>query len=137
MAEGYNKPLPEITDDNRPFWEGCKRHELLIQKCSGCGQVRHTSPICPECWSTEFQWVQAGGRGKVYTWTVFHQSHHPAFEPDLPYNVAIVELEEGPRMLTNLVGIANEGIQADMAVEITWDDVTDEITLPKFKPIKS
>ncbi|MFC1823441.1 Zn-ribbon domain-containing OB-fold protein [Thermodesulfobacteriota bacterium] len=136
MPKEYAKPLPDITDDNRPFWEGCKRHELLLQKCGDCGQVRYHSPICPECWSTEHQWVQAGGRGKVYTWTVFHQNYHPAFEPDLPYNVAIVELEEGPHMLTNLIEITNEDIRPDMAVEIAWDDVTEEITLPKFRPLK-
>ena len=136
MTEGYQKPLPQITDDHRPFWEGCKRHELLIQKCGDCGRVRYPSPICPECRSMKHQWVQAGGRGRVYTWTVFHQGYHPAFEPDLPYNVAIVALDEGPHMPTNLVDIDNEDIRADMAVEVVWDDVTEKITLPKFRPFK-
>ena len=80
--------------------------------------------------------MQAGGRGKVYTWTIFYQGYHPAFEPDLPYNVTIVELEEGPHMLTNLIEIANEDIRSDMAVEVAWDDVTEEITLPKFRPLR-
>jgi uncharacterized OB-fold protein len=130
----YAKPLPEITDDNRPFWEGCKRRELLLQQCNDCGQMRYDSPICPQCWSLEHAWIQASGKGKVYTWIVVHQRYNRAFEPDLPYNVTIVELAEGPRLVTNLVDIANEDIRPDLPVEVVWDDVTEEITLPKFKP---
>ena len=134
MTAEYAKPLPEITEDNRPFWEGCKRHELLLQKCTGCGRMRSASPTCPECWSMEHEWVRSGGRGTVYSWVVIHQRYNRAFEDDLPYNVAIVELEEGPRLVANLVGIENEAIRPGLPVEVTWDDVTDEITLPKFTP---
>jgi uncharacterized OB-fold protein len=134
MAIEYAKPLPEITEDNRRFWEGCKRHELLLQKCAECGRLRHASPTCPECWTAEHRWVRASGTGEVYTWIVVHQRYSRAFEEDLPYNVAIVELTEGPRMVTNLVGIPNEEIHPGLPVQVDWDDVTDEITLPKFRP---
>ena len=78
--------------------------------------------------------MEASGRGSVYSWIVVHQRYNRAFEDDLPYNVAIVELEEGPRLLSNIVGIENEGIRPGLSVEVTWDDVTEEITLPKFRP---
>ena len=83
----------------------------------------------------DHQWVPSSGRGRVYTWIVVHQRYSKAFEEDLPYNVAIVELDEGPRLLTSLVGIENEAIRPDLQVEVAWDDVTDEITLPKFRPV--
>jgi uncharacterized OB-fold protein len=135
MTTEYTKPLPEVTDDNRPFWEGCKRHELLLQKCNSCDHLRYISPICPQCWTLEHEWVPVSGKGKVYTWIVVHQRYHRAFEPDLPYNVTIVELEEGPRLLTNLVEIANQEIRPDLPVAVVWDDVTEELTLPKFRPV--
>ena len=136
MTTEYAKPLPEVTEDNGPFWEGCKRHELLLQKCDNCGHQRYASPTCPQCWSSEHQWVKASGKGKVYTWIVVHQRYSRAFENDLPYNVTIVELEEGPRVMTNLTGIKNEDIRPELAVEVVWDDVTEEITLPKFTPAR-
>ncbi len=132
MTTDYTKPLPEINDEDRLFWEGCKRHELLLQKCLRCGHLRHLGPACPQCWSTEHQWVPSSGKGKVYTWIVVHQRYNRAFEDDLPYNVAIVELEEGPRMLTRLVGIDNEKVRPELPVEVSWSDITDEVTLPMF-----
>ncbi|MBI4338262.1 MAG: OB-fold domain-containing protein [Chloroflexi bacterium] len=136
MTTEYPKPLPEVTEDSRPFWEGCQRHELLLQQCSRCGYRRYASPLCPQCWSPEHQWVKACGRGVVYTWIVVHQRYHRAFEKDLPYNVTIVELEEGPRLMTNLVGIRNEDIRPGLPVEVAWDDMTKELTLPKFAPAR-
>ena len=134
MTADYTKPLPEITEDNQPFWEGCKQHKLLLQRCSKCGRRRDASPACPECLSAEHEWVEASGKGSVYSWIVVHQRYNRAFEDDLPYNVAIVELEEGPRLLTNIVGLENDDIQPGLSVEVAWDDVTEEITLPKFRP---
>ena len=135
MATEYQKPLPEITDENRPFWEGCRRHELLLQQCSECSHLRHMGPACPECWSTDSQWVPASGRGVVYTWIEVHQRYNRSFEGDLPYNVAIVELEEGPRLLASVTAVDNRDIRPGMAVEVVWDDVTDEVTLPRFAPV--
>lgn len=134
MTTPYSKPLPEVTNDNRPFWEACKRHELLLQTCSACGHVRHANPICPRCWSLDYTWTPASGRGRVYTWVVVHQRYNRAFEQDLPYNVTIIELDEGPRLVTNLVGIDNDAILPELPVEVVWDEVTEELTLPKFRP---
>ena len=134
MATEYTKPLPEINDENRAFWEGCQRHELLLQQCTECGHMRHTGPACPECWSTGAKWTPASGNGVVYSWIEVHQRYNRAFEDDLPYNVAIVELDEGPRLVANVTGAGSHDIQPAMAVEVVWDDITEEVTLPRFAP---
>jgi uncharacterized protein len=131
----YLKPLPTITPLNQPYWDALKRHELIMQRCDGCAKVWYPpSPLCPRCWSRKFPWTPLSGRGHVSSWVVFHQSYFKGFEGEIPYNVAEVELEEGPRLTTNLVGVANDAIHAGMAVEIVYDDVTAELTLAKFRP---
>lgn len=131
----YKKPLPAITTLNEPYWHGLRRRELKMPKCNDCGEIWYPpSPFCPLCWSRSFTWQQLSGRGKVNSWVVFHQAYFSSYKEDIPYNVAEVELEEGPRLLTNLVGIANEDITIGMPVEIVYDDVTDEVTLAKFRP---
>ena len=135
MTTQYQKPTPEINDENRAFWEGCRQGELRVQKCSHCSHIRHLSPACPQCLKAEHEWVAANGRGTVYSWIVVHQRYNRAFEEDLPYNVTIVELDEGPRMVTSLVDVENQDIKAGTPVEVVFDRVTEEITLPKFKRI--
>ena len=131
----YNKPLPKINADTKEFWNGCKQHLLKIQKCGDCGFVRYPpSFICPRCHSTETEWIVAAGKGSVYSFTVNHVAFHPAFLEDLPYVVAVVQLEEGPHILTNIVGCDPADVRCDMPVEIAWEDITDEFSLPKFRP---
>ena len=99
----YEKPLPKINSDVKPFWEGCKNHELRFQKCQACGHVRWpASIICPECHKKETEWIIACGHGTIYTYAVYHIAYHPGFVNDIPYVVAIVELDEGPHLLTNM-----------------------------------
>src|SRR5580658_9281319 len=133
MAESeprYQKPLPAISSLNRPYWEGLKRRELRMQKCEGCGRIWYPpSPLCPGCWSRKFTWKQLSGRGRVNSWVVFHQAYFRSYERDIPYNVAEIELAEGPRVLGNLVAVANSDIRGGMPVEIVFDDVTDEIKI--------
>ena len=135
MTEKYEKLLPHIDEMSRPYWEGAKRHELLLQKCQECGHYRYPpGETCPSCLSDKLEWVKVSGRGSVYTWTVFHQAYHPAYKDDIPYAVVAVELEEGPRMITNLVNCRIEDIKVGMPVEVVFDDVTEEVSLPKFRP---
>jgi uncharacterized protein len=136
MAQSeYNKPLPAITSLNQPYWEGLKNRKLRLQQCDECGRIWYPpSPLCPGCWSRKFTWTRLSGRGHVNSWVVFHQSYFRGYDDELPYNVAEVQLDEGPRLLTNLVDIANDRIRAGMPVEIVFDDVTPEITLAKFRP---
>lgn len=124
-----------MNGDNKEFWAGCKAHELRFQKCEACGHVRWpASIICPMCYSKEMKSIVAEGKGRVYSFAVYHVAYHPGFENDLPYVVADVELEEGPRLLTNIVGCRPEEVKCEMLVEVTWEDVTEEFSLPKFKP---
>ncbi len=129
------KPLPRPTEDSARYWEAAQRHELRMQQCRDCGHVRFPPAVlCARCSSENAEWVQLSGRGTVFSWIVVHQSQHPAFNADTPYNVTIVELEEGPRMHTNLVDCANEQIHIGMPVEVVFERVNDEVVLPKFRP---
>ena len=135
IAMAYEKPLPEPNPDTRPFWEACQRHELRFQKCLSCGHVRWPASIlCPVCYSRETEWIKSSGQGKVYTFVVHHQAFHPAFEPDLPYVTAVIDLEDGPHFLSNIVGCPPEDVACDMPVEVTWVDVHPDFSLPKFRP---
>lgn len=134
MAD-YNKPLPNVDEENRPFWEGIKRHELWLQRCQDCEEFRfYPRTICPHCFSYNTQWTRVSGRGKLYSFTVSYRAASPAFQDDVPYNIALIELEEGVRMMSNVVECANEDLRVDMPVEMVFDDVTPEITLPRFRP---
>ncbi|MBW2544995.1 MAG: Zn-ribbon domain-containing OB-fold protein [Deltaproteobacteria bacterium] len=132
----YNKPLPKINADTKEFWEGCREHLIKIQKCADCGFVRWPpSFICPQCHSQKTDWIASTGRGSVYTFVVNHIAYHPAFRENLPYVVAVVELDEGPHLLTNIVDCDPGEVLCDMPVEVVWDDITDEFSLPKFRPV--
>ena len=131
----YEKPLPGPTFDTQPFWDYCKKHELRLQKCTNCGYVRFPPGVtCPKCQSMEAEWVKLSGKGKVFTFTVFHHIYNKSFTDDIPYDVASVELEEGPRIMSNIIGCKLEDIKIGMPVEVYFEDITDEFTLPKFKP---
>jgi uncharacterized OB-fold protein len=133
----YTKPIPKINEDSRPFWEGCGAHELRFQKCNQCGHVRWPPAIiCPECHGEDTVWITAAGHGRVYTYVVYHVAYHPGFKGELPYVVAIVELDEGPHIYTNIIECSTDEVYCDMTVEVVWDDVTTELTLPKFRPVQ-
>jgi len=128
------KPLPEITPEMAPFWEAARRHELVVQRCRGCGAHRFPArDLCSRCLSREAEWVRVAGRGTVFSFAVMHQVYHPGFAAEVPYAVVLVELEEGARLLSNVVGCAPEDITIGMPVEVVFEDVSGEVTLPKFR----
>ena len=132
----YAKPLPIINDDNRQYWEYCQQHELGMQKCHDCGYIRFPPGfICPQCHSMEAGWVKLSGRGKIFSFVVYRVSYHSSYADDIPYVVAVIQLAEGPRMESNITGIKVEDLKVDMPVEVYFDDVNDEVSLPKFKPV--
>jgi uncharacterized OB-fold protein len=132
----YERPVPKPNPDTEPFWKGCKEHQLRFQKCEDCGHVRWPpSIICPTCYSRETDWIVAGGKGKIFSFAVYHHAYHPAFKNDLPYVVAIVELEEGPHLLTNIIGCDHEALRCEMPVQVIWEDIAEGFSLPKFQPI--
>lgn len=132
----YAKPLPVPDPESRPFWEGCRAHKLLIVRCKSCGTHRFPpTSLCPHCQSGEYDWVEASGRGRVFSWiTVRHPVPRDVYADDVPYVVALVTLEEGVRMPTNIVDCAPEDIAADMKVQVGFRDATPEISLPVFSP---
>jgi len=136
MAEkGYKKPLPRVDEESRGWWEALARHELYFQRCRDCGTKRfYPRALCPRCLSSATEWVRASGRATVYSFTVTYQNQAPGFREELPYVLAIVELDEGVRMMTNVVGCAPDAVRVGMPVEVVFDDVTAEVTLPKFQP---
>ncbi|MCC7088500.1 MAG: OB-fold domain-containing protein [Chloroflexi bacterium] len=126
------KPLPEADETSGPFFEGAMEGRLMLMRCSDCGTWRLPSrQHCDACLSPNFTWEQGSGRGTVRTFGIMHQRYHPGFQN--PYNVTIVELEEGPRLPTNMVGIADDQIRVGMAVVVEFEQHED-VALPKFRP---
>jgi uncharacterized protein len=137
MAD-YKKPVPVPSDESRPYWEGLREHRLMMPHCDDCSQFWFPpSQYCQHCRSKNWQWAQTSGRGKVFSFVVYHRLYHPGFAEDLPYAVAVIQLDDGPRMLSNIAGILPDQIICDMPVEATYDDITDEMTIPKFRPLAS
>jgi hypothetical protein len=133
MSEKPAIPLPRPTQLSRPHWDGCKAGVLRVQRCRDCGHfVFIPQPICTRCQAAALEWVESAGRGVVYSYTAVHRAPRPAFRA--PYVVAIVALEEGWHMLTNLVDVAPEAVTIGMPVEVAFRAMSDEITLPYFRP---
>jgi uncharacterized OB-fold protein len=131
----YEKPLPIINEDNAPYWEYAREHQLRMQKCVNCGHIRFpVSIVCPRCHSLEMEWTRLSGKGKVYSYIIYHQAYHPAYKDDIPYVVAIIQLDEGPRMESNITDCRLEDLRVGMPVELYFDDVTEDVSLPKFRP---
>jgi uncharacterized OB-fold protein len=127
--------LPRIGPEDAPFWAAAREHEFRMQRCDDCGHIRWPpGPVCPKCWAREAEWVRLSGRGVVNTWVVFHRAYFEAFADRVPYSVVEVELAEGPRYLANLLECENDEISRGMPVEVVFEDVTAEVTLPQFRP---
>ncbi len=133
----YTKPLPAYDNVNRRYWDAAKGHEFVLQKCAECGNVQFPpAGVCSKCLSDNLEWVRASGKGRVWSFNVFHQVYWESFRSEVPYNVAWIELQEGPMIISNLVGIKNEDIRVDMPVEVVFEDITEDWTLPKFRPAR-
>lgn len=135
------RPLPEITELTAPFWQGAKDGRLVMQRCRPCKElVWCPRPSCVDCGSDDMEWEKLSGRGTVYSFTIIRQlagRGARAFEKDIPYVIAWVDLEEGPRYYTNIVGCPVEEVEIGMEVEVVFDPVSDDISLPKFRPRKA
>ncbi len=137
-AREVKKPLPQITPLNQPFWDGAKSGKLIMQRCKDCQSwVWCPRPVCGECGSDKLEWTELSGRGKIFAFTVIREVVGRAlrgFTPDIPYVTAWVDLEEGPRFCSNVIGCPIESVHIDMPVEVIFHDSGEGITLPKFKP---
>ena len=127
--------LPTPDADTQPFWDAAREHELLIRRCRGCGSASfYPRPFCPRCWSDDVTWERASGRATLYTWSIVYVNDLPPFPERVPYVAAVVDLEEGPRMMTNVVDCDFERLEVGMPLEVTYRDETDAVTLPVFRP---
>ncbi|UUZ59397.1 bifunctional MaoC family dehydratase N-terminal/OB-fold nucleic acid binding domain-containing protein [Nocardioides sp. B-3] len=130
------RPRPAINLDNAFWFEAAREHRLVVQRCLGCKTLRHPpGPACPECQSFDWDTVEARGRGTLYSFVVAHHPRHPAF--DYPLLIAVVELEEGTRLITNLTGVTADDLTIGMPLEVEWLDADPELTLPVFRPLVS
>lgn len=133
---GYKKPLPKPTPWSKPFWDGCKNKKLLIQRCKDCEKhIFYPKLFCPFCLSNNLSWIEATGKGKIYTYTVVYSYQPTEFSEDVPYIIAVINLDEGIKMMSNIVDCKPEQVKCDMDVEVVFEEVADEVTLPKFKPV--
>jgi uncharacterized OB-fold protein len=132
----YAKPLPKIEPDAARYWDSLKHHSMLVPRCRACGQSYFPpSDFCPQCLSDDTEWVAVSGSGSVYSSVTMHRAYTPAYEQDVPYNVSLVDLDEGVRMWTNVIGCPPSEVHCGMRVEIVYEDVTDNVTLARFQPI--
>lgn len=129
-------PLPESTPQSQPHWDGLAQHRLLLQRCTGCGLVRHyPRPMCDACHAMECDWVEAAGSARVHSWTVAHHAFHPAFKPELPYVLVTADLPEGVRLLARLEGNDATALRIGQPLRIGFRDVAPGVTLPVFVPM--
>ena len=130
-----DKPVPVPTPETQPFWDGCAAGELRIQRCTDCGKPYfYPRPVCPNCGSGNVEWFTASGRATLYSYVINHRAA-PGFADDAPYAIAVVQLEEGPRMMSNIIGLpaTPEALVLDMPLEVTFEPRGD-VMLPQFKP---
>ena len=130
----YNKPLPRGENLNGEFYAYCKQHELRFQRCDNCHAWRHMPREgCRQCGSFDWSWERSTGKGEIFSWTVIHRALHPGFNEELPYAAVVVELEEGVRIVSHVVDLAVEKLAVGTPVEVFFDDVTEDVSLPKFR----
>ena len=133
--KNYQRPVPARTKATAPYWEAAQRGELVLQHCLACDQPWFPpAEACPHCLAQNFEWRTVSGNGKIWSWVQMWQKYFPGFDEEKPYNVALIELDEGPRLFTNLVECDADELHCEMPVEVVFDAVTDEVTLPKFRP---
>jgi uncharacterized protein len=132
----YDRPLPEIMTSLKPYWDGAKRHELMVYKCQNCGAYYFPNSDCMRCDKPKMEWVRARGKGKIYTFVIYHTAYNDKWKDLIPYNVAWIELDEGPIIMSNITGCKNKDLYINMPVKAVFDDINSEITLPRFTRIE-
>ena len=127
--------LPQPTPESQPFWTACARGELIVQRCNACGRFWFPpANHCQHCWSGDFTWRPVSGRGRLHSFTVFRRAYAAGLADQLPYIVGIVELEEGPRLITNVVGCEPGDVRVDMPLEVVFEDLAEGVALHAFRP---
>jgi uncharacterized OB-fold protein len=134
---GTSRPRPEPTEYSQGFWDACSREELVVQRCLPCRELRHyPQPMCPSCHSSEFDWAKLSGLGAVYSYTVAHRAFHPAWEDHVPYVIATIELDEGPRLVSDLLDVEPESIAIGQRVEVYFAELPGQGRMPRFRLVR-
>ncbi len=134
MSDAARKPAPVPDERSRPFFDGARDGKLMLQHCIACN--RWSFPVrerCPHCFAAQLEWRPASGRGSLYTYTIMHQVMHPGFASAAPYNIAQVDLDEGVRITSNIVGVDNAALRIGMKLEAVFEEVGEDLRLPKFR----
>ncbi|MGH7813339.1 MAG: Zn-ribbon domain-containing OB-fold protein [Candidatus Binataceae bacterium] len=128
------KPIPAVTPELKEFFAGAREGRLMVQKCGDCGKLRFPAyEFCSNCWSKRASWVPVSGRGEIYSFNIMHQVYHPGFAAEVPYAVVVVMLEEGCKIISNLLGTPPDKIKCGMPVEAGFEKLTGEVSIPKFR----
>jgi uncharacterized OB-fold protein len=132
-AMRFDLPQPDL--ETQPFWDAARDGKLLIKHCNACGEYHfYPRPFCPKCWSDHVEWFEASGRATLYTWSVVHRNDLPPFGERVPYVAAVVDLAEGPRMMTNVVDCEFDALEIGMALDAVFHPTSDEVTIVQFRP---
>ena len=132
-APRFDLPTPE--PETQPFWDAARDGKLLIKRCGACTKPHfYPRPFCPFCWSADVEWEEASGGATLYTWSVVHRNDLPPFPERVPYVAAVVDLDEGPRMMTNVVECDHDALKIGMPLQVTFERRTDDVTVPVFRP---
>lgn len=135
MTDTPRKHFPRPTPETRAWWEACRNHELLLQRCTRCDEVQfYPRIVCGNCLDENLEWVRASGQGRVRTFTVVRRPVSAAYADDVPYIVALIELDEGPTMMSNVVGCSPESLAMGAAVEVVFETWSEDIVVPQFQP---
>ena len=136
MTDAPVKHFPRPTPETEVYWQGCRKHELLLQRCTQCSEFQfYPRIICTNCTSENLEWVKASGRGRVLTFTIVRRAVSEAYAADVPYVVALIQLDEGPKMMSNVVQCDPETLVVGSPVQVVFEDWSDEISVPQFRPI--
>lgn len=129
------RPLPTITADNEEFWQSTRAHAAKLQRCNVCGQFwYYPGPVCHHCGAQDWTWTALSGEGSIYSYSVLERAKGNPYENDVPIAIVLVRLAEGPVIMSNLVDYEPSDLKIDAAVQMTYEDVNDEVTLPVFVP---
>jgi len=137
VTESPSRPLPELDDPVvGPFWASARERRLVFQRCEHCGHLRWPPEAgCPECLTPGGTWTEVEGAGEVWSFVIYDHPFDPAFRGEIPYNVALVQLDAGPRLITNIVGVKSDELRVGMRVVVEFENVTPAVTLVRFRPV--
>lgn len=128
---------PPVSDISQPFWDATRERQLVVQRCKSCNKAIHyPRAICPHCHAEELEFTSASGRGEVYAFSVMHRPGNPTMKDKIPYVVALIDIDEGVRLMSNVVGCEPGEVQVGMQVQVTWEELSDGRALPLFEPVK-